>query len=254
MAVASPPRFTLPKLPRREKTAVPRSQAERLWLIGGGLVALVLFLIGYFFFISPQRAKTSDIDAQITTAKDQNALLQNRIDMLREQSKDLSKVEAAVAQARLALPTSSGVSDFLRSLQSLGNATLTDVTSLSVGAPTDVTSITGAQPSASASSSAPADANAPAVPQSVEPASPIYALPISATVTGTPGSLEKFLDQLQAVQPRAVLITEINQGGTAALPGTGNPAAGKTSLKLTMQAFVAPNSPAENASLSAASH
>ena len=36
-----------------------RSQQERLWMIAGGLAALVLLLIGWAFFISPQRSSTA---------------------------------------------------------------------------------------------------------------------------------------------------------------------------------------------------
>lgn len=261
MSVTTPSRLAMPKLPRREKTGVPRSQAERLWLIGGGLVALVLFLIGYFFFISPQRTQTADVNSQVTTTQDQNTVLQNRIDMLREQNKDLGKWQAELAQARLALPTTSGVSDFLRSLQSLGNATLTDVTALSVGTPVDVTSLPGFAPAAATAptdaAAAPAD-SASSAPAAAAPApaatSVIYALPISATVTGSPAALAKFLDQLQAVQPRAVLITSIDLGSAATTPGATAAVPGQTSLKINMQAYVAPNTPSESASLSAASH
>ena len=265
MAVTTPAtRFALPKLPRREKTNVPRSQAERLWIIGGGIVAFVLFLIGYFFFISPQRSQTSDVNSQVASAHEQNQALQHRIDLLREENKNLASYQAKLAAARLALPQTSGVSDFLRSLQSLGSATLTDVTGLTVGVPKDVSLIAAAQPTTAAAAP---NAAAPAPAATAEAAPPttttglpvtppaIFSLPITATVTGSPGALEKFLDQLQNVQPRAVLITGITEGAATTSAGTGaTAAAGKTTLQLQMAAFVAPNSPTESASLSAASN
>jgi cytoskeletal protein RodZ len=264
MALTMTTKLNLPKLPRREKTNVPRSQAERLWMIGGGLGAFVLFLIGYFFFISPQRAQTGDVNSQVTTTKQANLALQHRIELLREQNKNLSSYEAQLAKARLALPQTSGVSDFLRSLQALGNSTLTDVTGLTVGVPVDVSSVAAGQaavPTAVPTSSASAATTAPSaaqVPGATTPA--VYALPIVASVTGSPGALDKFLDQLQNVQPRAVLITAISEAkggavagvtGSAALAAT---AASKTTLLVTMEAFVAPSDPGESASLSAASH
>ena len=259
MAVMTPStRFALPKLPRREKTNVPRSQAERLWMIGGGLVAFVLFLIGYFFFISPQRSETGNVDSQVATAHQQNQALQHRIDLLREENKNLAGYQAKLGQARLALPQASGLSDFLRSLQALGSATLTDVTGLTVGVPKDVSAVAAAQPTTGATAAAPApaataDPNAAgSTPGAVGPA--IFALPITATVSGSPSSLEKFLDQLQNVQPRAVLITGITEGGATSGSATTNVAPGKTLLQLTMYAFVAPSNPTESASLSAASH
>jgi Tfp pilus assembly protein PilO len=223
--------LALPKLPKRESTGVPRSQLERLWLVSGGLIAFVMLLIGYFFFISPQRSDTASVNDAVATARQQNAVLQARLDALNEQNKDLAKYQAEQAALEQALPSTSDISDFLRTLQSLGNATLTDVTALTVGQPVAITPVAAAQPSSSpgaVATSAPA-VNAPVATSSV------YGLPITATVTGSANALTKFLDQLQAVQPRAVLISDIElaQSADSATPGA-------FSLSLTMKAFVAP--------------
>jgi hypothetical protein len=259
MAIALP----LPRLPRRERTSVPRSQAERLWMIGGGVVAFVLFLIGYFFFISPQRSQTSDVNSQVATTRTQNQALQHRIDLLREQNTNLAKYQAELVKARLALPRTSDLSDFLRSLQALGSATLTDVTALTVGVPKDVSAVAAgtastAPTAAATTSPAPAaspGAAAPAaqVPGATTPA--VFALPITAVVYGSPGGLEKFLDQLQNVQPRAVLITQIAEGvPSSATAQQSKLLSGQTSLQITLAAFVAPSNPSESASLAAAAH
>ncbi len=218
-------------------TSVPRSQAERLWLIGGGLVAFLMILIGFFLVISPQRSETSKVDSQVKEARLQNVVLQHRIDSLRQQNKDLAKYRADLATAKLALPSTSGVSDFLRSLQALGTKTGTNVTSLTVGQPVDASAVlnaaapnvTGAKPAAPA---APA-----AVPAGSAPVATVYGLAISAQVSGSPVALNKFLQELQQVQPRAVLITQIVE--TDGVKGGTGSAAGPT-LQLTMQAFVAP--------------
>jgi Tfp pilus assembly protein PilO len=242
-------RLSLPKLPKRDSTAVPRSQVERLWLVAGGLVAFVMLLIGYFFFISPQRSSTSEVNQQTATAQQQNAVLQARLDALREQNKNLNKYKAQLAAAQQALPSTSGTSDFLRTLQSLGAATLTDVTQLTVGQPVDVTPVAAAQPTASGAAAttaaAPTQSAAPAAPVATTPG--LYALPITASVSGSAPALSKFLDQLQAVQPRAVLISSITMtAGTT----DQNQSADSYTLQLTMQAFVAPSTPAEGAALS----
>jgi Tfp pilus assembly protein PilO len=236
----------LPKLPKREAT-VPRSQVERLWLVAGGLVAFVMLLIGYFFFISPQRSSTAEVDGQAATVQQQNALLQARLDALRQQNENLGKYQADLAQLKLALPTTSGISDFLRTLQSLGNATLTDVTSLSVGQPVAVNPVVAAQPTAATQTAA---SETPA-PVAVAPAPVAYAMPITVSATGSATALTKFLDQLQAVQPRAVLISEVGLSGGAGTDPNTSADSGAFTLSLTMEAFVAPSSPAENAALSA---
>ena len=251
---------SLPSLARRGGQA--RSPKERLWLRGGAFAAFILLLVGYFFLISPQRSDTSSLKSQVSGAQQQNAVLQARIEALRQQNTNLAKYQAQYAQARLALPASSGVSDFLRSLQSLGNATLTDVESLTVGTPTNVTpsgpqsSAPGAAPSTGASSPTPAPTTQTATPGngtgvSTGASGAIFALPITADVTGSPAALGKFLDQLQRVQPRAVLITQVTeQAATSA--AAGRTASGSIGLTLTMQAFVAPANPNESAALAQA--
>jgi hypothetical protein len=247
--------ITMPKLaalPKRESTPMPRSQTERAWLIGGGIAAFVLLLIGYFFFVSPERSNTSSVDAQVATTQQQNAQLKARLDTLREQNQNLDKFRAELAKARLALPATSGVSDFLRSLQALGGATHTDVTSLTVGQPVAVTPIANSTPGAPAAPSAspsasPSPGAGSAVGAPIPAAAPVYNLAITASVSGSAGALDNFLEQLQAVQPRAVLITQIAET-TGAVTSGGTASAGGTSLQLTMQAFVAPEQPAAVAS------
>lgn len=235
---------------------MPKTQLEKLWLGTGLLAAFVMVLIGYFFFISPQTSKTDDVNGQVSSAKLQNSVLQSRITTLAQQSKNLSTYQAQVKQARLALPSTSGLPDFLRTLQSIGNSTLADVSSLTVGTPTDVTTLASGTPApAAATPTAAPTTTAPAAgtPSSTVAGVSVYALPITAQVSGSVSQLDDFLTQLQAVQPRAVLISQITQSsGASGTSGAGGSASGATSLNLTMQAFVAPSSAAEQAQLSAA--
>lgn len=228
-----------------------KTQAERLWLLGGGLVAFVLLLIGWFFFISPQRSQTDAVNGQISNAQLQNTTLQSRISSLRAQSKHLSAYQADLAAAESALPSTSGVPDFLRTLQSLGNSTLARVTSLTVGAPVAVAQGTASgagTPSASpspAASSSPASAATGTSGAATSPTTAgVYSLPITASVSGSTAALNNFLEQLQSVQPRAVLITHVTQGGSSAGgPVAGGAATGSgNSIQLVMSAFVAPSS------------
>jgi Tfp pilus assembly protein PilO len=275
LVIEKRPGLRLPALPKKPAGGrVPRSQRERLWLIGGGTIAVLMAVVAYFFFISPQRSETSDVQSRVDSAQSQNAELQSRLDQLREQYRNMSKYKAELVAAQEALPSNSGVSDFLRALQSLGGQTQTNVISLTVGQPTDVSAIAAGQPAAAAGAKPTAAAGAPAGgvnPNAVAaaengvagPASgakagsganpQVYALPITAQITGSPADLTRFLDQLQNVQPRAVLITSLLEStGVAGAPGAARPAAnaaaGATTLQLSMQAFVAPLTPLTSAS------
>jgi hypothetical protein len=208
------------------------SQRERAWLLGTAVAAVLLVLIGYFAFISPERGKTKDVQSQVADAQTQNITLSSRVSSLAIQYKKLDKYQADLAKARQALPSTSGLTDFLSTLQTIGTATHAD-SSLTVGTPTDVTSLSGTT-SGSTGGTAAAVGSAH-----------IYALPITAQVSGTVAALNAFLTQLQSVQPRAVLISQI----TETSPAAGATGAG-TTLQLTMKAFVAPSSATEDQQLS----
>ena len=223
---------------------MPKSQMERLWMIGAGFAAFIMILVGYMIFISPQRDQTSQVEAQVATAQQQNGVLAARISSLTAQNKNLATYQKAVAAASAALPSASGMPDFLRTLQSIGNATLTNVAMLTVGVPAPfmAQAVAGSAPTSTASPTATPSAQPTST--STKAASPsIYVLPVTAQVTGPVNQLSEFLRQLQSVQPRAVLISQITEtnGSTS---GTTQPGASSAaSLQLTMSIFVQPNEP-----------
>lgn len=229
-----------------------RTAKERLWLTGGALIAILLLVLGYFLLISPQRDKTSTVNSEIGTVRTQNLSLQQRINNLTAQNKELDKYRADLVDLKLALPSTSGLPDFLRTLQSIGNSTLSDVLSLTVGPPTSVKAAAGgsAQP-ASTSTSASASGQTAKSARSTGGTNGVYGLAITAAVSGSKTELEQFLQQLQSVQPRAVLVTSISfatAGGTVAATAVK----GSATMQITMQAFVSPVSAAEAAQLAKA--
>lgn len=218
---------------------MPKSQLERLWVIGSVFVAFFVLVIGYLFFISPQRDQTSQVDAQVAVAQQQNDALNARISALAKQNKDLARYESAVKSASLALPATSGLPDFLRTLQAIGDATLAKVIDLKVGAPAPMLA-----PVATASTptpGAPTPTPTPATNGTVVPPAPsIYVLTVTSQVSGAPTQLGEFLRQLQSVQPRAVLISQLTE--TDGVPGgTTTAVAGQSTLQLTMSVFVSAN-------------
>jgi Tfp pilus assembly protein PilO len=211
---------------------MPRSQAERLWMIGGGVAAFLMILVGYLFFISPQQDSTSEVNSQVRTVQSANDALEARLTALAAQNRDLTRYQSLAAHARAALPDTSALSAFLRTVQAIGSSTHTSVTSLAANNPVDVSVAAGVGPKAGR----------------------VYALPITMTVTGAVPALDQFMTQLQSVQPRAVLISQLTQTvagvrGSTAATATGKP----TAITMTMYAFVAPSSATEAAQLQAAS-
>jgi Tfp pilus assembly protein PilO len=183
-------------------------RADRIWMIAGVLAALGLFAAGYLLVIGPQRSQAAELRDQVAANQLDLASLRHRLVVLEEQNANLDQYKAQLQRGQKALPTVPALQDFLRELQTAGDSTGVQVTGLVVGAPTETTA-GGAR---------------------------IIALPITLTVTGAPSKLGLFVDQLQRVQPRAVLVTTAN-----AVPDKDSTTLGqKVDLSLSLQAFIAP--------------
>jgi Tfp pilus assembly protein PilO len=239
---------------------------DRMWVVGGVLAGLLVLCLGWFFLISPQSARTNDVRGRAADAQTQNLTLLHKIAVLGRDNTNLPQFVAALQQAQLALPGSSGMSDFLRTLQGLGDHTQTQVSGLTVSPPVEVGgsspastaagSATGAATGSPAPGGAAGSSAAPtASPKPSTPPNPggvsahIYALPLTAQVSGTTAHLSDFLDQLQRVQPRAVLITQLQMAPSVVTSGAN--ASGPVTLQLTMQVFVAPTSATKDGQLPA---
>lgn len=188
----------------------PSWRRDQLWIPAGLLVALLLVLAGWTMFVSPQRQEAASVTAQAATTTTEADTLAASVKGLAAKNQDLATYRAQLAAARQALPTTSALPDFLRSLQAAGAAAGVEVSGLSATPPTAVTA-TGAA----------ADGTAP---------SALYEVTISVTAKGSYDGLAAFVAQLQQVQPRAVLITEASEQATDT----------STGLTLTMKAFLAP--------------
>ena len=190
-------------------------RTDRRWTVGGALVAVALLASSWFLLIGPQFDQTSSLQARSEAAHQRLWTLQRRLVELRKQSTRLEEYKTQLAQDRQALPTTAALADFLRELEDAGKATDVSVNGLVVGAPAAVPGISAT----------------------------IYSLPITMIAVGSSEHLSGFLDQLQQVQPRAVLITSIN----AVPDGTGKSLLDTVALTMAMQVFVAPASSAEAA-------
>jgi Tfp pilus assembly protein PilO len=186
--------------------------ANRLWMAGGVLGAVLLLAIGWAFFIGPQRSQTRSLQNDTVATDLRVSALRHKLVELRLQNEQLPQFRTQLARYRQALPVTSSLSDLLREMQVAGDSTGVAVSGFIVGASSEVTGV----------------------------ATPIYAVPVSLTATGTAAQLNRFLDQLQQIQPRALLISSAN-----AVPADeGGSLAGPVTLTFAVQAFVAPVVPA----------
>jgi Tfp pilus assembly protein PilO len=182
-------------------------RVDRLWMVGGVLSAAVLLAITWFLLVTPQHAERDNLKESVGVTQRQLAQLEQRLSKLQKDNSKLPQYKAELAKAQKALPASPALSDLLRELQDAGDATKVTVSGLNVGNVTPLTTAGGQ----------------------------VYTLALSLTVSGPIDKLNAFLDQLQQVQPRALLISTASLSRTTATSDTA-------SLSLTLTAFVAPSS------------
>jgi cytoskeletal protein RodZ len=223
-----------------------KSPKEKLWLAGSGIAALLIAVIGWFFLISPQRQQTSDVEGQTQGAQLANTSLQSRISALSEENAKKASYQHAYDAAQEALPTSSDPASFLRIMHATADKTSTNLTALTIGTPQTITAPVPATPASPSSTSS---SSSPSTPTGAT-GSGVYSIQITTGVTGSNPNLYAFLTQLQDVQPRAVLITNLTAGRNG--DGTDSNSKGSSALQLTMQMFVLPETSAVAATPSGA--
>jgi len=197
-------------------------QAYQRWLAGGVVAAVVALAVGWFLLIGPRYSQANSLHERTAAAELRLPKLEHRLAELRRQDDHRAQYEAQLAKDRKALPTTSGLPDFLRELQQAGDNHGVQVTDVTVGGPLEVKAAGGTY----------------------------YALPVTLTAAGRVDALGDFLNELQQVQPRAVLI---NNANLAAAEKGAALTAGTAKLMLSLQVFVsAPASGAAPADSAAA--
>ncbi len=96
---------------------------DRLWLLGGLIVALLLVFLAWQFMIKGQHDQTDSVRENVAAADQQVTVTTNRLNALRADSVNLDKYKAALAADQAALPATAGLPDFVRQLQAAASAT-----------------------------------------------------------------------------------------------------------------------------------
>ena len=171
-------------------------QQSRMWAFAAVIVTLVVLALGWFLLVSPQAQAASDVRSEARAVGDRNISLQQRVTTLAQANTRLPELRRELESARTELPVRNQTEVFSASLQSLGERNLVTVTSVTMGAPVDVTAL--AQGVA-------ADA-ADSLPKDVRPS---FALPVTFTVQGKARAVDSFIADVQTRGQRAVLVTKV---------------------------------------------
>jgi Tfp pilus assembly protein PilO len=169
--------------------------------------AVALSALAWFLLIGPQRSETTDVEDQRAAADGQVVVEQRKLNKLTAEYAQRDKYAAELAANRKALPTVAATGDLLRELQSAGDSAGVTVSSLTAGSPAELKGAAG-----------------------------VASVTITVVATGKLDKLQAFLDQVQRIQPRAMLVFNVSfapsdSGGP--ITGTG------AQLTLNAQVFVA---------------
>jgi Tfp pilus assembly protein PilO len=157
-------------------------RVDRIWLLGGVVVTVLLTVAGWFLLIHPKYTDAATVRNEVGDETDQLTKLNHQVADLTARKKDLPALRAKLATNRNALPVDkTGMSAFLRQLQISGTAVNVDVSGLTVGVPVTTD----------------------AVPN-------VFEMPITLVTSGDATNLSQFLSRLQTVQARAVLVDSIS--------------------------------------------
>jgi Tfp pilus assembly protein PilO len=176
---------------------------DRIWLLGGVVVTVLLAVAGWFLLIHPKYADAATVRNQVGDESVQLIKLNHQVADLTAKKKDLPALKAKLTKNRSALPVNiTGITAFLRQLQDSGTAVNVDVSGLTVGSPTKTESVPN-----------------------------VFEMPITMITGGDAVNMSQFLNRLQNVQARAVLIDSV---GLSAGASTSDPNQIQASISLTV--------------------
>jgi hypothetical protein len=161
---------------------------SRAWLAGGVLAAVLIVLASWFLFISPVRADTQTLHDQTDAVEGQNAVLQAKLDELKEQDANRDELIAAVRGSLAALPPEVALPEFNRQILDQASDRGVELVSITVGAPSSATA-----PAATDPATTPSDGQ--------------LTVPITIQTSGPDLAQLYFLRDLQEVGPRRALVT-----------------------------------------------
>jgi Tfp pilus assembly protein PilO len=158
-----------------------RGNARSLWMVGAGVVALLLLLVGWMLLISPQLDAASASRAEEQETIDSTTLLRARVASLAEDHANLATLQSELDTLHTQFPTGLDLTDFVRRLAAMAEASGASVQSVS--------------------------RSEPAVREDV---TTVWQVPVNLTVTGTHDQILAYLDQLQGVDDRLFLVDSLN--------------------------------------------
>jgi hypothetical protein len=203
---------------------------NRLSVIGGSILIILIIVLGYMLGISPKLAEGDAISAQQQTVDSDNVTQQAALDALRLKYSKIGELRAQYAALQTAIPLTANSPDFVDQVKSLADANGVTVTAMTIAEPAAVV----LPVATAASSTAAPEASASAAPTSSPAAVPaatsagaaagkalvgrLFFSAVHITVLGSSAQVFGFENALQQGQ-RLFLSDQVAATAAGASPG-----------------------------------
>lgn len=217
----------------------------RKWSLLTAVLVLAVLAAGWFLLVSPKRGDAASLRDQKTQQDNANATLRTQIAALKEQAKDLPKLQAQLAVIRTQLPADPQLPRLVRDLSAIAKSSGVTLASLAPSDPVALTpSVTA--PAAPATTTTTSGAKVTTT-RTATPTGALFQVPLQLKVTGTYYELEQFLYGVESLR-RPFLTTQLDisssqsagASSSSTSSGSGSTNPGDLTMTLTGRVFVAP--------------
>lgn len=212
----------------------------RLWTVAGIATCIMLAFVTWFFLVSPQREKASASWSEVTAAQLQTGVLSGQVNALRTRFEGIDAARAGLDLKRQSLPATNQLDTLVLALNRAGAATGVTVDAVVPAEPIDITPVPPKEDKdedeEAPDEEAPADESDTTTVEPEVSAWPLFVLPMTIQVSGSPAAVQNFMRVMQSEQPRAILITSFEM----ALSLDTLAGAGQVTLIAQANVFVSP--------------
>ncbi|WP_155865185.1 hypothetical protein [Gryllotalpicola ginsengisoli] len=225
--------------------------SNRLWILGGVVMAVAVAVLAWLVGISPQLDQAATADEQKTAAQQQLQASQVQLAKLKKDYASIGELKQQLATLQASVPGEPEVTDFVRQLSSQASSTHTTLTSITVGEPTayapqSAAGSTAASSGTASSTATPAptaNATAAAVapPLTTDPSittSNFLLLPVTLAASGDYASLMDFTQAVQQDGPRLFLVDKLDVQKAAAAATDGSSSGTSSSGSATVAGYI----------------
>ena len=194
--------------------------ATRKWSLLSAVLAVAIFVAGWFLLIGPKRSEAAGLREQTVTQQDENARLLQQLAVLKAQQAELPQQRAKLAVMQTQIPNNPALPTLVRDLTAAGRKVGVSIDTMAPAVPSAVTAAAGAPVAAGAAAG-----------------SGLYQVPLALTVTGSYFELEQFINKLEGMK-RSFLVSGFTLTPGESTDGQGTP--GALTLALQGRVFMSP--------------